>query len=236
MKTLRTSTGPFDERPYFSDDEIERMCSDALAQAGYLPKEPTRVRIDRFVEKRFNVRIIYESMPPNVLGFTEFGPKGVEAVHIAEPPAGARTVAAERRMNSTIAHEAGHGLMHAHLFAIELDRGRLFADDPDVTDTKVLCRDGDGGASIPRQRVYDGRWWEFQANRAIGALLMPKDIFLAFMNPFLEAQGVLDLPGLPAAQRSEALRAAAEVFDVNPAAVKLRIDAFFPEQGRQLTL
>jgi len=234
MKTLRTSAGPFAERPYYKDDEIERMCSDALRETGFLPENPGRIRIDRFIEKRFNVPIIYEVMPARVLGFTEFGPKGVEAVHIAEPPAGERTASAERRMNSTLAHEAGHGLMHAHLFALDLDHPTLFSGDADVTKTRMLCRDGEGGEARPL-RKYDGRWWELQANRAIGAFLMPKGLFIAFLEPFLERRGILGAPTLPAARREGAVRAAADVFEVNPAAVKIRVDLFFPDGG-QLTL
>lgn len=235
MKTLRASAGPFAERPYYKDDEIERMCSDALAETGLLPAKPGRVRIDRFIEKRFNVPIIYEELPAKVLGFTEFGSRGVEAVHIAEPPAGERTTAAERRMNSTLAHEAGHGLMHAHLFALDLDHATLFGSDPDVTKTRVLCRDGEPSAPGRPRRKYDGRWWELQANRAIGMLLMPEELFLAFIEPFLERTGVLKVPTIPAPGRAAATRAGADVFDVNPAAVRVRIDHFFPEGG-QLTL
>jgi hypothetical protein len=170
-----------------------------------------------------------------VLGFTEFGSRGVEAIHIAEPPVGERTASAERRMNSTLAHEAGHGLMHAHLFALNLDNRALFASDPDVTKTRMLCRDGEPSAPARPQRKYDGRWWELQANRAIGAFLMPKELFFAFIEPFLERGGMLRVPTLPATGRAGATRAGAEVFDVNPAAVKVRVDFFFPEEG-QLTL
>src|SRR5439155_11324491 len=136
-----------------------------------------------------------------------------------------RTVAAERRVNSTLAHEGGHGLMHAHLFLAEFDHKSLFDNDPDVTRKRVLCRNGDGPRTGPR-RGYDGRWWEWQANRAIGALLMPKDIFLAFMTPFLEESGTFGLPALPNSRREDAVRAAADVFDVNPAVATIRMDSF----------
>jgi len=235
MRTLRTSVGPFAERPYYKDDEIERMCSDALREHGFLPEVPGRIRIDRFIEKRFAAPIIYEVMPANVLGFTEFGPRGVAAVHIAEPPAGERTASAERRMNSTLAHEAGHGLMHAHLFALDLDHPMLFSSDADVTKTRVLCRDGEPSGRAQPERKYDGRWWELQANRAIGAFLMPKGLFMTFLEPFLERAGALGTPTLRDERREGAIRAAAETFDVNPAASKIRVDLIFPI-SRQLTL
>lgn len=233
MKTFRTSKGPFAERPYYTDQEIERICSDALSEAGFLPTEAGPVRIERFIEKRFSVRVIYGTLEAKVLGFTEFGSKGVEAVYIANPEE--RTPAAERRVNSTLAHEAGHGLMHAHLFALDLDHAGLFGGDPDVSSKRVLCRDGEDTRVVTPGRKYDGRWWELQANRAIGALLMPKDVFLNFMDQYLEKRGTFGSAVLTS-RRSEAIRAAAEMFDVNPAAVKVRVDAFFPEPGAQLTL
>src|SRR6266851_2321934 len=170
MRSFRTTTGPVRTRPYYEDKEIERICSGALEQSGYLPNKPGPISIDRFIEKHFQVRIIFEKLPSGILGYTEFGPKGVVAVHVAEPAD--RTPAAERRVSSTLAHEGGHGLMHAHLFALGDDHKTLFGSDPDVSATKVLCRDGETELARPKgQRTYDGRWWEFQANRAIGALL-----------------------------------------------------------------
>jgi hypothetical protein len=230
LRTFRTSAGPFAERPFYSDEVIERMCSDALVETGFLPIAPGPVRIDRFIEKRFNAPIIYEVMDKNVLGFTAFGSKGVEEIHIAEPEE--QTQSADRRVNSTLAHEAGHGIMHAHLFALDLDHG-LFSGDADVTKTRVLCRDP---VPATKQRKYDGRWWELQANRAIGALLLPKSLFLAFVEPFLEKRGMLGTPMLPASKREEVARAAANVFEVNPAVARIRVEAFFPEEGGQLTL
>jgi hypothetical protein len=232
MKSFRTSKGL--QRPYYTDEQIDRMCSEALVQTGFLPKEPDKVRIDRFIEKRFNnVPIIYEPLASQVLGFSEFGPSGVEAIHIADR-GGQRTRAEDRRVNSTLAHEAGHCLMHSHLFLAEFDHGRLFANDPDVSSQRVLCRDGNNPTGS--QRRYDGRWWELQANRAIGGLLMPRETFLEFITPFLEKRGTFGVGVLPDNQRDEVIRAAADVFDVNPAVARIRTDSFFPREGGQLTL
>lgn len=235
MKTLRSSNGPFRERPFYTDEEIERICEDVLRETGYMPSSPQRVRIDRVIEKKFGVPIIYEEMDANVLGFTEFGPNGVVAVHIAQAPHEKRTTALERRENTTLAHEAGHGLMHAHLFALESYNEALFGGDADVKGPKILCRDP-VATPVPRGRGrYDGRWWELQANRAIGALLMPRELFLAFMECFTEQRGSFGRLVIPDSRRSEAARAAAEAFEVNPAAASVRIDGLFPEENDQLT-
>jgi hypothetical protein len=226
MKTVPASKGPFPKRPYYTDDDIEQICSDALAETNLLPGEPSKVRIDRFIEKKFDVRIIFESLPANVLGFTVFGPKGVEAIHVAEPKEYLDTPQ-NRRINSTLAHEAGHDLLHAHLFTND-DNSNLFEHDPDVTQTRVLCRK-QSDRPTDRQRTYDGRWWEFQANRAIGALLMPQQPFLSFIRQFLDKFGNHGTSNLPLKHRDEAIKASAETFDVNPAVARIRIDSMFFE-------
>jgi len=51
------------------------------------------------------------------------------------------TLAAERRIRSTLAHEAGHGLLHAHLFVLGKATQPLFGDSFRPNAPKVLCRD-----------------------------------------------------------------------------------------------
>lgn len=232
MRTYRSSTGPFSEGVYYSDDEIERICSDALRESGFMPDSPGKVRIERFIEKRFNVSVIYEPLATGVLGFTAFGINGVESVHVAEAPD--QSEASERRIHSTLAHEAGHALMHTHLFCFEFNHSGLFANDPDVSKEKVLCRDG---VNTRRNTGYDGRWWELQANKAIGALLMPQDLLVGFMDSYIDRRGIFQVPVLPESRREEAVRAASETFDVNPAVARIRIEKFFKhENENQLTL
>lgn len=232
MRTYRSSTGPFSEGVYYTDDEIERICSDALRESGFMPDRPEKVRIERFIEKRFKVSVVYEPLPIGVLGFTAFGVNGVESVHVAEAPV--QSAASERRIHSTLAHEAGHGLMHTHLFCFDFDHSGLFANDPDVSKEKVLCRDA---LNTRRNAGYDGRWWELQANKAIGALLMPHDLLLSFMDSYTDRRGMFQIPVLPESRREEAVRAASDTFDVNPAVARIRIEKYFNrESENQLTL
>ncbi len=55
MKTFRSRSGPFIERPHFEPSEIDRICADELRKEGLYPNSPAAIRIDRFVEKRFRV-------------------------------------------------------------------------------------------------------------------------------------------------------------------------------------
>ena len=84
MKTFCTTRGPFAERPYYEDSEIETMCADALRHVGLLPTSAQPIRIDRFIEKRFNVVPSYEELPDGVLGVTRFGKSGAQQVVIAK--------------------------------------------------------------------------------------------------------------------------------------------------------
>ena len=236
MKTFHTSTGPFAERPYYKDEEIEKTCEDELRAVGLFPNAPSPIRIDRFIEKRFGVTPRYVELEHDVLGFTVFGAKGVQDVIVAQALDVEGTKAAERRIRTTLAHEAGHGLLHAHLFCLDSGTRPLFGDFSDPQRPKVLCRDVPVTPGF-KGRGYDGRWWEFQANRTIGPLLLPRSLVQAALEPFLVERGSLGAKGLDPSCRNQAIEALADLFDVNGAAVKIRLQDLYPVgQEAQLSL
>src|SRR5258707_7350548 len=213
--------------PFYDEGDIEQICSNARAETGYLPSEPGKVNIDRFIETKFRgVRIIIESLEGRALGFTVFGPEGVEAIHVAEH-GGYSPKTEDRGINATLAHEAGHCLMHADLFLPDVDNSNLFEGDPDITQRRILCRDETDQTATSESKYAARRWLERHANRAIGALLMPKSSFLLFMQPFLEALGNSKLQNLSDSRRAEAIRAAVDLFDVNPTVAEIRINRMF---------
>ena len=224
MKRISTSTGPFPIRLYYPDDEIERICSKALADTGFLPTKLGPIRIDRFIDTKFNVPIIWETLDQGVLGYTEFGPSGVKSVHIT-PATGDLFVQEDRRINATLAHEAGHILLHTQLFVEHFANQTTFRSHPQVTDTYIMCREEKSIVLSKEKPGYAGEWWEFQANRAIGALLMPKELFLTFMQPFLKRTGISTIAPLPPKVQQEAIKAASDVFDVNEMVARIRIES-----------
>lgn len=225
MKTLRATRGPFAERPFYRDEEIESICTDELQAVKLLPDTPGAVRIDRFIEKRFKVVPDYRDLGQGILGLTEFGAKGVRAMILARALEDEGTEVAERRIRSTLAHEGGHGLLHAHLFALGA-QPPLFADVSDPEKPKVLCR-GEGGAH--KAATYSGEWWEFQANRAMGALLMPKRLVEVAAQRFLVVTGSLGLRSFDRSRIEEAARVLAGVFAVNPAVARIRLSTLYPQ-------
>jgi hypothetical protein len=192
------------------------------------------VRIERFIERRFRICPIYEELPAGILGLTRFGPNGVEEMKISRALADEGTTTAARRITTTLGHEGGHGLLHAHLFVVGASARRLF-DDPEALDAPlILCRDEVARAP---GRQYDGRWWEYQANQAMAALLLPRPLVERSLAPFLVSQGGLGTTVIDEGRREEAVRALADVFEVNPVVARLRLDGLRGRnEGRQLAL
>src|SRR5271169_3055845 len=196
MKPFRS--GPSSKPPYFTAGQIDNMCCDELRGVSLLPSSPEPIRIDRFIEKRFKVSPQYEDLPAGVLGFTRFGKNGVKAVVISAALDAEGGKVAERRVRTTLAHEAGHGLLHAHLFALDEIPLHLFDKDSHSGD-QILCRDVHGDEK--KAHRYDGRWWEVQANRAMSGLLCPRPLVQEAVKPFLSAAGQLGVEILAEARR-----------------------------------
>ena len=229
MKIIPSKSGQFRERPYFKKGEIDRICADELRKAGLYPKDPSPIRIDRFLEKRF-VAPTYANLPDGVLGFTKFGTRGVVEIVIAQSLDEENSVVADRRVRSTMAHEAGHGLVHTAFITMSNGGCDLFANSPNKD--SVLCRDGHRHGS-----GYSGEWWEYQANEAIGGLLLPRDLVAKALQPYLVEVSSLLGNTLNPARREEVVAAMAELFNVNPAVARIRIEGMYPlDTGGQLSL
>lgn len=224
MKTFRIARGPFLERPYYKDEEVERICTDELRAVGLLPTSPSPVRIERFIEKKYGMSPCYEALPKGVLGLTQFTSSGPNKIVISEELEQQGGLVAERRIRSTLAHEAGHCMLHTHLFAFSSGTP-LFGDVSDPNTPKVLCRDPDS---------YSGEWWEFQANQAMSVLLLPSELVYEGMQRFLRPAGLLGIPMLHSSERHAATRAISELFDVNPIMARIRVEKLFPEHGMQM--
>jgi hypothetical protein len=193
-----------------------------------LPSEPAPIRIERFVEKQFKAPLRYEDLGPQHLGCTIFNSSGaVEAILVSRLLEEQNTIPARRRVRSTIAHEAGHGLLHGSLFS----EGNSVSPENDAPGEKqpvILCRSED--ILVDTQRSYAGRWWEFQANQAMGSLLLPSALINAFLRwsgiePFSFASRILTL-----AEREALIKKAAVIFDVNPIVVRIRLDSLFSQK------
>jgi hypothetical protein len=232
VRKVQTPSGPFAFRLYFEDlGEIDEICLGALRSQSLLPSEPAPIRIDRFVEKQFKAPLRYEDLGPEHLGCTIFNSSGaVEAILVSRLLEEQNTIQARRRVRSTIAHEAGHGLLHGSLF-VEGKSAHSDDDAPGERQPLILCRTED--ILVDAQRTYTGRWWEFQANQAMGSLLLPT----ALINAFLKRSGIEPSSFvsrvLTPAEREALVKKAAVIFDVNPIVVRIRLDSLFPQKKNE---
>src|ERR1700751_3801849 len=168
MRKVPTPSGRFAFQLYFDDlGEIDEICLEALKKQSLLPPSPTPVRIERFVEKQFRTTVRYEDLGPENLGCTIFNSSGtVEAILISRFLEEQNTTPARRRVRSTVAHEAGHGLLHGPVF-VQSNSADLVNGPVGSNMRRILCRSEDVLVDTPR--VYGGRWGEFQANQSIGS-------------------------------------------------------------------
>lgn len=231
MKEFRAKEGPFPVRLMYDLKEIDDICVGALREVQLLPPQPQAIKIDLFLEKYFEVQIIYEDLGKGVMGSTIFDSRGrVTGFTIAPWIEEDGTAVAERRVRSTLAHEGGHGLLHPKLF-ISDQSGNLFGTSFQATRPKnFLCRSGDINPAVGRQPRYDGQWWEWQANRAIGGLLLPKPLVLQLISPLLDESDFGKT--LNPAKRSKAELLVSDTFDVNPVVARIRIQEMFPVEGQ----
>ena len=190
MNRFPARSGPFEDQLRFSPREIESMCIEALRAAELLPSSPEPIRIERFIEKHFSCPVSYEDLGEGVMGCTVFRDTGaIELVIISNRLDDGRDVS-DRRVNSTLAHEAGHCLMHASLFIRTWEQRRLGIngenrENLDFERRRILCRESDVGL-VGQKRAYNGRWWEWQANRAIGEFLLPTKLVREASVAFVE--------------------------------------------------
>src|SRR5271165_5484067 len=100
MREISSPKGPFRSRLFYTVDEIDQICGDALRQVGLMPQEPQEIRIERFLEKYFKVVPTYEDLEEGVLGGTFFADSGrVIRILIS------KQLTQDIRLPSTLAHE-----------------------------------------------------------------------------------------------------------------------------------
>jgi len=233
MKTIRADSGPFATRPHFEPAEMDRTCVDELRKAGLYPANPEPIRIDRFIEKRFGMTHDYEDLPPGLLGYTKFSKNGVERIVISRSLAEEDSDTARRRERATMAHEAGHGLLHAYLFALETPPPSLFGVE-NCSGSQIPCREVTDHQTPMRAKPS---WSEYQANRMIGGLLLPRGLVTKALQPYMVPAGELGGAVLDTTRRADAERHIATIFDVNPVVARIRLnDIFAAENSGQMLL
>lgn len=204
------------------------MCSEALRNAGLLPDTPEAINVEALIETHFEARLDFGTeLGGGVLGFTFFSKKGKPEVVGISPSMDEETKVSERRIRATLAHEAGHCMMHPILFMEEGGQTEISNSNIDSEKRRILCKKTD----INPGGKYDGRWWEFQANCAIGGFLLPRSLVIQSVSSFTTESGLLGLATLEHPAREDATMHMAETFDVNPVVARIRLSSIYPEDS-----
>lgn len=236
MSAGNPATGPFCRRLYIHENDIERMCREALASVDLLPECPAPVRIERFIYLLFGFEEEYESLPSHIMGCAKFTRRGLCRITVNRELAEQDDAVSRLRVRSTLAHEAGHGIFHNQLFIEKLERDatlRLLDDGAGVFDSVsgegFMCRAEAGMAQVPKFE-----WWEYQANLAMAALLLPKHLVIEAARTLLPQ--VLSGHGSVETRVTHAERELSSLFNVSRRMVSIRLAKWWAEQSRQPSL
>jgi hypothetical protein len=176
-------------------------------RAGGVYAEGRGVDVEEVLMRVYGIDPDYVELPRGVLGRTVFYANGLVDVHLScgLSERAERSRVARQRLRSTMGHECGHVALHRTLQLGAL--GMAPTDAP-----AILCR----APAFKTESARGGEWWEYQANRAMAGLLMPRDLTNAALSRILPARGHESLEqALEAGGGPEVLRDLSRIFDVS---------------------
>lgn len=232
MKYTKDPTRKFPRRPYYEMGEIDGITERLLQDAGRprIGSSPA-IDVDRVMMK-LDLEPEFGKLEKGVMGVTFFSADGGIRIVISDDleAAARQNRISELRLRTTQAHELGHVVLHKELYVNNTPS--MFEE---AVPDPMLCREEGLGTG-----TYSGDWWEFQANVAMAAFLMPRTDFVQHSGAWAAANGVAS----PAVARdgrhhAEYIAHMADLFHVSRQAAKIRADGlalgFRPDQ-RQLGL
>lgn len=180
MRERRDPAGRMPYRLWYEAAEIDAIMEDELRRSGIARIGDGAVDVDAFIENYLRITPEFVALPRGVQGATDFFPSGSVKMRISATlaeRADSDGAGAEHLMRTTLAHEVSHVLLHRVLFLQQSES--LFGDQ---ASRQELCRD-----IRPIGPGYTGEWWEWQANRGMGALLLPRSEIIEIAGPWTAA-------------------------------------------------
>jgi hypothetical protein len=178
MKWIRDLNGQ-PRRLWMEDGEIESITLHALQKAGLQPTRAQPVAdLEALAEIHLDLRVDYNAdLPASVLGVTEIRADGSLKISInrdltASFEAEGAGLGDRGRWRATLAHELAHVLFHRELFPANANQVSLL--DSLHTAEPIRCYK----KAVNFHSAGDD-WREFQANRGMAALLMPRALFVS---------------------------------------------------------
>jgi hypothetical protein len=236
MRSWRDPASPWGKQIRFEDREFEAMMDELRFNAGgECFRKGHGVDVDRVMMRALGTEPDFVDLPDGLLGRTLFREGGSVRIEISRDlcERAETDAVARRRLRSTMAHEVGHVACHRCLYIQDTESYSLFDEatlGPRVRRDPIMCR-----AEILNHRGYTGEWWEYQANRCMAALLLPKRLFSETVHQALEARGAMSFERAMRAGDAEiVVRELADDFDVSLSMTVLRLEelGFIPRAGQ----
>lgn len=228
MKEYRAANG--ETRIWYEPSEIDRIMLRELISSKLMPRaddDDLTVDIEGFVEKHLRLRMDqHAELDSHILGVTEFRSGENPKISINRDLTGSAldqddsTLGLIGRWRATIAHEASHVLLHRHLLEFGgMHPGSFGVESASTQERRQTCLKRDVGYGHE-----PSDWREVQANIGMGALLMPKPLFVRAIRQTLDSLG-LNAESLQeeSAQRSLLVDVLASRFSVSKQAARIRI-------------
>lgn len=200
---------PWGRKLWLPIAEFDARMDSVRARAGAVFEVGRGVDVDLVLMKLFNVDPDFVDLPPECAGRTTFHRDGSYSVEISRALAdeAQHSNIARRRLRSTLAHECAHIVFHGELHPV----GDTLFDDLDPKPVAVMCR-----SQHIRTAGGTADWWEYQANRGMAALLLPRDLLKEHLACVVQRRGFADLDAAFDAHAAErVIRDLCDVFDVS---------------------
>lgn len=176
MRSWPDIHSPWGKQLRFEDREFESMMAEMRYRVDGECFAPGKgVDVELVMLRAIGTEADYVDLPSGIMGRTIFAPDGRVTIEVSRRLLEQAEVdrVARRRLRTTLAHECGHVACHSCLFIQDTETFSLFKNGQwRAEETKrvpIMCRpEGVGNVG------YKGEWWEYQANRCMAALLLPK--------------------------------------------------------------
>ena len=176
MKSWKDPRSPWGKQLRFDEHEFESMMDEMRGRTGGDAFTIGRgIDVELVLLRAVGAEADYVDLPANVLGCTLFSEDGAVRIEVSRSLSDEAEVdrLARRRLRTTLAHECGHVVCHQSLFMQDTEALSLFSAQQIGSSASqrppIMCRSE--GMSVTG---YSGEWWEFQANRCMAALLLPR--------------------------------------------------------------
>ena len=191
MAKYSKDPGPFREYKFIPDKRIERAALKALEETRLMPASPSKVAIEKFCDRKWGFPEDYRDLGPDFLGRATFNITGLVSIEVNASLEEDTSRVGVCRLRSTIAHEAGHGVLQEAMFVekISFDQTQmaLFEEverkQKPPAQTMIATRSNTIDAG-----PHPFEWWEYQANRFMAEILMPKPLFLQVVSARIDPE------------------------------------------------